>query len=124
MSKMTVAVVVHLVLLALACTSFTLISVWTSGAWTCNFYAYRYADGWGYVYQSDFTLPVIIMYLAAYVAGLAVYAIAWRAGSRYIAGTGLALWIVGLASLVAQSLVDCVVPCGHVAVGRGRGCPV
>ena len=34
MLKMAVAVVVHLVLLALACTSFTLISVWIGGAWT------------------------------------------------------------------------------------------
>ncbi len=98
MLKMTVAIVVHLVLLALACTSFTLVTVWASGAWTCNFYACRYADGWGYVYQSDYTLAVIITYLAAYATGLAVYGFAWGAGSRWVAGVGLALCIVGLVS--------------------------
>ena len=98
MLKMIVSVVVHMVLLALACTRFTLVSVWASGAWTCDFYTYRYADGWGYVYRSDYTLPVIITYLAAYVAGLAVYALAWGAGSRYVAGAGLALCLIGLMS--------------------------
>ena len=44
MLKMTLAIVVHFVLLALACTRFTLVSVWASGAWTCEFYAYRYAE--------------------------------------------------------------------------------
>jgi hypothetical protein len=98
MSRMTVAVVVHLLLLALACTSFTVVTGWANGDWKCNFYAYRYADGWGYVYQSDYTLPVIITYLAAYATGIAVYGLAWRAGSRYVAGTGLALCVVGLVS--------------------------
>jgi hypothetical protein len=98
MLKMAVAVVVHLVLLALACTSFTLVTVWASGAWTCSFYTYRYANGWGYVYQSDYTLPVVITYLAAYAVGIAVYGLAWGAGSRYIAATGLALCGVGLVS--------------------------
>lgn len=50
------------------------------------------------VYRSDYTLPVIITYLAAYAAGIAVYAFAWSAGSRWIAGTGMALSIVGLMS--------------------------
>ena len=98
MLKMTVAVVVHLVLLALACTHFTLVTGWASGSWTCDFCTYCYADGWGHVYQSDYTLPVIITYLAAYAAGIAVYGLAWGAGSRWIAGIGLALCIVGLVS--------------------------
>jgi hypothetical protein len=103
MSKMAVAVVVHLVLLALACTSFTLVTVWANGAWTCNFYTYRYAAGWGYAYRSDYTLPVVITYLAAYAAGIAVYAFAWGAGSRFLAGSGLALCIVGLVSFGIES---------------------
>ena len=98
MLKMTIAVVVHLVLLALACTRFTLLTGWASGAWTCDFYTYHYADGWGYVYKSDYTLPVIITYLAAYATGIAVFGIAWGAGSRWVAGVGLALCIVGLLS--------------------------
>ena len=98
MLKMTVAVVVHLVLLALACTRFTLLTGWVNGAWTCDFCTYRYGDGWGYVYRSDYTLPVILVYLAAYAAGLAVYQFAWSAGSRYLASTGLALCVVGLLS--------------------------
>ncbi len=98
MLKMTLAIVVHLVLLALACTRSTLVSVWVSGAWTCDFYTYHYADGWGYPYRSDYTLPVILAYLAAYAAGIAVYGLAWSAGSRWIAGSGLALCIVGLLS--------------------------
>ena len=98
MLKMTVAAVTHLVLLTLACTSFTVISGWATGGWKCNFYIYRYADGWGHAYLSDYTLPVILTYLTAYAVGLAVYAFAWAGGSRYVAGTGLALCIVGLVS--------------------------
>ena len=98
MLKMTLATVVHLVLLALASTSFTLVTGWSSGDWKCNFYTYCYADGWGHAYRSDYTLPVIVTYLAAHAAGIAVYAFAWGAGSRFIAGTGLALCIVGLVS--------------------------
>jgi hypothetical protein len=71
---------------------------WATGDWKCNFYTYSYTDGWGHVYRSDYTLPVIITYLAAYVSGLAVYLLAWASGSRYVAGIGLALCIVGLAS--------------------------
>ena len=130
MLKMTVAIVVHLVLLALACTSFTLVTGWVSGGWKCNFYAYCYADGWGHAYRSDYTLPTVITYLAAYAAGLAVYGLAWGAGSRWVAGIGLALSMLrapivrhrGLALAVAtQSLVDRIVPRGHGAVGRGGG---
>ena len=98
MLKMTVAVAVHLVLLALACTSFTVVSGWVSGDWKCDFCTCHYANGWGYAYQSDYTLPVILTYLAAYAAGIAVYGFAWGAGSRYIAGSGLALCVVGLVS--------------------------
>lgn len=98
MLKMTVAIVVHLVLLALACTSFTLVTGWVSGGWKCNFYAYCYADGWGHAYRSDYTLPTVITYLAAYAAGLAVYGLAWGAGSRWVAGIGLALSMLGLLS--------------------------
>jgi len=98
MLKMTLAVVVHLVLLALACTSFTLVTGWANGDWKYNFYTYCFADGWGHAYRSDYTLPLIITYLAAYAVGIGAYAMAWRAGSRYVAGTGLALCIVGLVS--------------------------
>jgi hypothetical protein len=98
MPKMIALVVAHLTLLALACTNLTLVSGWFTGVWNCSFGTYRYADGWGFVYHSDYTLPVVITYLAAYATGLAVYALAWRAGSRYVAGTGLALCVVGLVS--------------------------
>ncbi len=98
MLKMTVTLVLHLMLLALACTGFTLVSGWANGDWKCDFFTYRYTDGWGYSYQSPWSLPEIVVYLAAYTAGIAVYSIAWTAGSRYLAVTGLTLSIVGLVS--------------------------
>ena len=133
MLKMTVAVAVHLVLLALACTSFTVVSGWVSGDWKCDFCTCHYANGWGYAYQSDYTLPVILTYLAAYAAGIAVYGFAWGAGSRYIAGSGLALCVVGLVSFGIEGS-HCVwshnlswiasFPRRHVPAGRGCGHPV
>lgn len=98
MLKLTVAIVVHLMLLVLACTGFTVISGWVSGDWQCNFYTYRYANGWGHVYQSDYTLSVVLTYMAAYGVGFVVYLLAWGAGSRSVAATGLALCGIGLVS--------------------------
>jgi hypothetical protein len=98
MRKIIAAATVHLVLLALACTDFTLVSGWFNGVWKCDFYTYRYANGWGYVYRSDYTLPVVITYLIAYATGTAFYALTWRAGSRWVAGAGLTLCIIGLLS--------------------------
>ena len=98
MLKMTAAIVMHLVLLALACTSFTLVSGWATGNWKCDFFTYRYENGWGYVYRSDYSLPIVATYLAAYASGLAVYLLAWNAGSHILAGTGLVLCGVGLLS--------------------------
>jgi hypothetical protein len=96
--KMPAAIIVCLLLLALACTRFTLVTAWATGKWTCDFHMYRYSNGWGYTYQSDYSLSVVVTHLAAYAAGLAVFALAWRAGSRYVAGSGIVLCILGLVS--------------------------
>jgi hypothetical protein len=73
-SRTFLVVVFHLVLLLLASTNFTLITAplgrsslqWAFGGWA-------YANGWGYVYRSDYSLPQVCAYLLAYASGIGLY---------------------------------------------------
>ncbi|MEI8197520.1 MAG: hypothetical protein WCI73_16615 [Phycisphaerae bacterium] len=79
MLKTTVFLLLHLVPLLLASTAFTLVTAPLGLApFNWNYFAYTHADGWGYVYRSDYTLAQVLTYLLAYGAGLVLYPLLTR----------------------------------------------
>jgi hypothetical protein len=79
MLKSAALILLHLVPLLLASTAFTIITAplgLTPFNW--NYIAYAYADGWGYVYHSDYTLAQVLTYLLAYGSGLVLYPLLTR----------------------------------------------
>ncbi len=85
MSRWTLLLAAHVVLLVLASTSFTAVTALRDGHFQWEYFHYASQDGWGVPYQFPYSLPVVLTYLLAYGTGLATYIIAWRRGS----------WIIG-----------------------------
>ncbi|HEY4329714.1 MAG TPA: hypothetical protein VGN88_08250 [Phycisphaerae bacterium] len=60
-----------LIPLTLAATNFTLLTFpFSPSSFTISFFAYSYQNGWGYTYQSDFSLLQVLTYTLAYVSGI------------------------------------------------------
>jgi hypothetical protein len=90
-------------LLILASTRFSIVSwMWGQPAWTWNYFQYSYRNGWGYRYQSDYSLVVVLTYVAAFVVGFAGYLMA----SKRIAGVwstcAIILCVLGLISFLLE----------------------
>jgi hypothetical protein len=93
----------HAGLLALASTKFSIVSwIWGSWPWSWNYFQYSYRNGWGYPYQSDYSLAVVVAYIAAYLVGMAGYGLAWH----YVRGgwevLGIILSVLGLVSFLIE----------------------
>ena len=74
MLKHALLIGLHLVLLLLAMTAFTIITAplgFVPFKW--SLFAYAYSNGWGYVYHSDYSLAQVLMYILAYGSGLVLY---------------------------------------------------
>jgi hypothetical protein len=52
--------------------------LWGGSSWTVNYFQLAYSTGWGYQYQSDYSLPVVLAYVAAHLSGIVAYAMARR----------------------------------------------
>jgi hypothetical protein len=89
---------VHVVLLVLASTSFTIVTGPRTGHFEWQSFSYFSQSGWGLPYQFPYSLPVVLTYLAAYSVGLAGYAIFWRRGYRMLGAVGMLLCGIGFAS--------------------------
>ena len=89
---------VHVVLLVLAATSFTIITGPRTGDFQWEAFRYFSQSGWGLPYRFPYTLPVVLTYLAGYGVGMAGYVLFWRRGYRLLGGAGMLLCGVGLAS--------------------------
>ena len=90
------------VLLALASTSFTLVTGLADGQFRWEYFRYASHSGWGGVYQSAYSLPVAATYLAAYATGIAAYTIAYRQNSPLIGLAGILLCTIGCASFAFE----------------------
>lgn len=93
----------HAGLLVLASTKFRVVSwIWGTWSWAWNFFEYSYQSGWGYTYESNYSLPVVSAYVAAYLVGMAGYFLAWnhvRGGWRVL---GVILSGLGLVSFLIE----------------------
>jgi hypothetical protein len=93
----------HAALLLAASTRFSVVSwMWGKSAWTWDYLQYAYRNGWGYEYQSDYSLAVVLAYIAAYSLGLIGYGMA----SRFVAAgwsiLGAILCVLGLISFLIE----------------------
>ncbi len=75
MTKSIPIIVLHLTTLLVAASNFTLITALLGHGfhWEFQFLAYNFSNGWGYVYQSDYSLAQVCAFLLAYASGLFVY---------------------------------------------------
>ena len=93
----------HAGLLILASTKFTVLSwIWGDHNWTWNYYQYTHRNGWGYQYQSEYSPLVVLTYIAAYLAGVAGYALVWKRVHYGWTSPALVLSALGLISFLIE----------------------
>jgi hypothetical protein len=73
MHKRTILILLHLTVVLLACTNFSLLTAPLGRAHFSWEFALTYRNGWGYAYQSDYSLAQVVAYLVAYASGVALY---------------------------------------------------
>jgi hypothetical protein len=96
---MRLVIVAHLILLALASTNFTIVTRFLGGEhFEWLYYKYQFESGFGAVYQSPFSVAVIVTYLLAFAAGAVGFSMAIGRGRQFIGGWGLILSVLGLVS--------------------------
>ena len=93
----------HAGLLLLAATRLSTVSwFWRDWSWSFDYFHYSYENGWGYVYQSDFSLTVMGLYIAAYLAGVIGFALAWKRVTKVLKLPGIVLAALGLLSFLIE----------------------
>lgn len=102
MSHRMIWLVAHVVLLALASTSFTIVTGLRDGQFQWQYFQYTWQQGWGLPYQFPYSFAVVLCYMAAYATGTAAYYGAYRAGSHFAGLTGIVLCGAGLASFAFE----------------------
>jgi hypothetical protein len=104
MKKLVLLLISHAVLLVLASTNFSAVSwLWGDLSWTWNFFQYRYRNGWGHAYVSEYALGQVLCYIAAYGLGVAAFVNARiRHGSR-LSGLATVICLLGAASFCIEA---------------------
>lgn len=102
MTNRLMLLVVHLVLLMLASTRFTVVTGLGDGQYQWEYFRYFWQHGWGIPYQFPYSLGVVLAYQAAYAVGVAAYCMAWRSGSPVIGLAGVLLCGFGFASFAFE----------------------
>lgn len=106
--KMRLLLLLHVLLILLACTNFTVLTFWLSDhGFTINYYHFGMQNGFGAPYESSFTFNQIITYLFAYLVGLVAFggAMARLDGLPKVAGLiGVLASLIGLYSFGTEWL--------------------
>jgi hypothetical protein len=102
MSKLVSLLVVHVVLLVLASTCFTIVPGVGEGHYHWEPFRYFSQSGWGLPYQFAYSLPIVLVYMAAYGLGVAAYCAVFRSGSQIIGLAGILLCVIGFASFTFE----------------------
>ena len=93
----------HTALLLLVSTRFSVITwLWGERSWTWNYFQYTYRNGWGYHYQSDYSLVIAALYISAYLIGIVGFALAWRHLASVWKTPGVILALLGLVSFLIE----------------------
>jgi hypothetical protein len=102
MTKLMSLLIVHVALLAVASTCFTIVPGVGDGHFQWEYFRYASQSGWGVPYQFPYRLPVVLTYLGGYGIGLAAYCVAYRSGSQMIGLAGVLLCVIGFASFAFE----------------------
>jgi hypothetical protein len=89
----------HISLLLLASTNFTLVTFLrddTSFFW--NYYTCSSRNGFGFAFVSNYSLPQVLTYIAAYATGLILYGALFFRGFKFLGLLGFVLSLLGLVS--------------------------
>ena len=98
MTPIVPAILLHVILLVVASTSFTVLTAINGDRFQWQYFHYTSQTGWGHLYQFPYSLSLVLAYLAAYGTGLATYILVWKNGSQIIGITGIVLCALGFAS--------------------------
>jgi len=93
--------IAHIVLLLLASTNLSIISWAWDNSLTWNYFQYSYRDGWGYRYESNYSLLQVLLYLGAYGSGLLVLSLL-KYRHAYLSGLAATVCLLGLASFAIE----------------------
>jgi len=89
----------HVLLLLLAATRFSVIAwLWGDISWQLSYFQYAYCNVWGILYVSEYTLPQVIVYVVAYLAGLLTFWSTGRTHPSFPRGAGTLICLLGLVS--------------------------
>lgn len=104
MARTAWLLVLHVALVSLAASGFTLISwLWTSDRhFSFEFFRYASRGGWGAPYVSDYTLWQVLTYVAGYGIGLVAYRQLRPLRQRLIVGAGTLLCLLGAGSFAFE----------------------
>ena len=101
--RMRLILALHALLMLLASTEFTIVTAIFGGdslRWCC----YRCASqsGFGRQFVSDYTLPVVLGYLATFAVGIAGFSLALRRGRHVVGLLGVVLSMIGVISFAIE----------------------
>ncbi len=100
---LTLLLIIHAVLLVLACTNFSVVSwLWGDFSWNFRYFEYGCKNGWGYTYVSDYSLGQVFCYIAAYGLGVAVFAIGWLRHGLRLSVPAMVVCLAGAASFCIE----------------------
>jgi len=102
MTKLVGLLILHVVLLVLAATQLTVVTGLSSGRYEWEYFRYFSQSGWGGTYQFIYSLPVVLLYLAAYGTGAVAYLVAYRSRLVVVGLLGMAVCTVGFASFALE----------------------
>ncbi len=95
--------IVHILLLVLASTNYSIVMFIREGTSLSWSYAtYSYHNGWGYEFVSEYTLLQILTYIIAYVTGMILFGSVYLRGMKGLGTLGFSLCIVGFISFFIE----------------------
>ena len=66
-------------------------------------FTYSHVNGFGHVYQSDYSFSVIVAYIFAYLAGVVAYIVAAKNVSLSVRTAGIVICLLGVASFLVEA---------------------
>ncbi len=106
---------VHVLLLILAATDFTVLGViFGDGSFGCDFFKISYSYGFGRPTASDFSIWQALAYAISYGLGIPVFTHAWRLGWHWPGALGVGLSCLGFLSFVIEAVRIAV--SGHLSL--------
>ena len=95
--------ILHIVLILLASTNFTIVSFAREGtSFSWNYGTYSYRNGFGSAFVSDYSLLQVLTYISGYTLGIILFATVYRKGLSMLGVLGLGLCSLGVVSFMIE----------------------